>query len=123
MGVDVLTGGTDNHMILINVGNFREGLTGLTAQKCLEECGIIANRIPLPYGKKTASVTSGIRLGTPIVTKNGMGAEEMDSIAVLIDEVLKGVKIISDSEYSLDESFKEQMRNRVKDLCSKFAVC
>ncbi|MBA7687387.1 Serine hydroxymethyltransferase [subsurface metagenome] len=122
LGVEVLTGGTDNHMVLINVGNFREGLTGLTTQKCLEECGIIANRIPLPYDKKTSSVTSGIRLGTPIVTKNGMGAEEMDRIAVLIDAILKGVKIVSDTEYRIDESFKEQMRNKVKDLCGKFAV-
>jgi glycine hydroxymethyltransferase len=122
LGFDVLTGGTDNHMILINAGNFREGLTGLTAEKCLEECGITANRIPLPYDKKTSSVTSGIRLGTPIVTKNGMGAEEMDRIAELIDAVLKGVKIVSDSEYSLDESFKEQMRNKVNDLCSRFTV-
>ena len=123
MGVEALTGGTDNHMILINVGDLREALTGLTAQKCLEECGIIAKRIPLPYDNKTSSVTSGIRLGTPIVTKNGMGAEEMETIAVLIDAILKGVKIVSDTEYRIDESFKEQMRNDVKDLCIRFPIC
>jgi len=122
LGFDVLTKGTDNHMVLINVGNFREGLTGAAAQKCLEECGIIADRIPLPYDNKSPSVTSGIRLGAPIVTKNGMGAEEMARIAGLIDVVLKGVKIISDSEYSLDESFKEQMRKKVNDLCGRFTM-
>jgi glycine hydroxymethyltransferase len=122
LGFDVLTKGTDNHMVLINVGNLREGLTGITAEKCLEECGIIANRIPLPYDNKSSSVTSGLRLGTPIVTKNGMGAEEMGRIAVLIDAVLKGVKIVSDSEYSLDESFKEQMKKQINDLCSSFAI-
>ena len=120
--IDVLTGGTDNHMILVNVANSRDGLTGVIAQKCLEECGIIVDMNSLPYDEKSDSVTSGIRLGTPIVTKNGMGAEEMDSIAGLIDVVLKGVKIISDSEYRIDESFKEQMRNRVKDLCRRFPV-
>ena len=122
MGYDVLTGGTDNHMVLINVANLREGLTGLAAQKCLEECGIIVNRILLPYDKKKTSVTSGIRLGTPVVTKNGMGNKEMDGISGLIDAVLKGVKIIGDSEYKIDESFKEQMKNKVKELCSKFPM-
>ena len=122
LGVDVLTGGTDNHMVLINVGNLREGLTGVISQKCLEECGIIVNRIPLPYDKKPASITSGIRLGTPVVTKNGMGVEEMDSISAMIDAVLKEVKIISDTEYSIDESFREQMRDQVKELCSRFPM-
>ena len=84
-GYDVMTGGTDNHMILINVGNFRENLTGATAQKCLEDCGIVANKITLPYDKKPAELTSGIRLGTPIVTRNGMGSEEMSGISVMID--------------------------------------
>jgi len=109
-------------MVLINVANSRAGLTGLIAQKCLEECGIIVDMNKLPYDKKPASVTSGIRLGTPIVTKRGMGVEEMDSISALIDAVLKRVKIISDIEYRIDEPFKEQMREKIEDLCSKFAV-
>ena len=89
---------------------------------CLEECGIIVNRIPLPYDKKPASITSGIRLGTPIVTKNAMGVEEVDSISAMIDVILKRVKIISDTEYSIDESFREQMRDQVKELCSRFPM-
>jgi len=120
LGADVLTGGTDNHMVLINVGDLRDGLTGAIAQKCLEDCGIIVDRIPLPYDKKRITITSGIRLGTPVVTKNGMGAEEMDDISVMIDAVLKRVEIISDSEYRIGESFKEQMRNKVRDLCGRF---
>ncbi len=118
LGLDVLTGGTDNHMVLVNVSNFREGLTGVIAQKCLEECGIVVDVNKLPYDKKSASVASGIRLGTPIVTKNGMGVKEMDEISVLIDAILKAVEIISEREYKIDESFKEEKRNEVKELCS-----
>ena len=122
IGYDVLTGGTDNHMVLINVANLREGLTGVIAQKCLEECGIVVDRMLLPYDKKSVSATSGLRLGTPIVTRNGMGAEEIDSITAMIDAVLKEVKIISDTKYGIEESFKNKMRDKVKDLCSKFPM-
>ena len=121
MGYDILTGGTDNHMVLVNVANLREGLTGVTAQKCLEECGIIVDMIHLPYEERTA-VASGIRLGTPIVTKNGMGAKEMDGISALIDAVLKGVEIAGDSEYRIAESLREQTQATVKDLCSRFPM-
>ena len=121
-GYDVLTGGTDNHMVLVNVANFRDGLTGLIAQRCLEKCGIIVNMNQLPYDKKSPAVASGIRLGTPVVTKNGMGAEEMDRISILTDAVLRRVKIISDTEYEIDKSFKEQTKSEVKDLCSRFPV-
>ncbi|MBW8040454.1 MAG: serine hydroxymethyltransferase [Planctomycetes bacterium] len=120
LGHDVVTGGTDNHMVLVNVANLREGLTGLAAQKCLEECGIVVDMIGLPYSKKSASVTSGIRLGTPIVTKNGMGAKEMDCISALVDAVLRKVEVVNDNEYKIDESFREQTQGKVKDLCSRF---
>jgi glycine hydroxymethyltransferase len=121
-GLDVLTKGTDNHMILVNVANSRKGLTGVMAQKCLEECGIIVDRIPLPYDKRPATITSGIRLGTPVVTKRGMGVEEMGSISALINAVLKKVEILSDSEYTIDKSFKEKMKEQVKDLCDEFPI-
>jgi len=123
LGADVLTGGTDNHMILINAANWREGLTGVTAQKCLEECGIITDMIKLPYDRRPGSAASGIRLGTPIVTRRGLGTKEMDRISALMDAILKRVKIISDSECKIDESFKEEKRNEVKDLCSRFPMC
>jgi glycine hydroxymethyltransferase len=123
LGFDVLTKGTDNHMILINVANSRDGLTGVIAQKCLEDCSIIVDMIKLPYDKREATITGGIRLGTPVVTKRGMGVEEMGSISALIDAVLKRVKIVSDNEYRIDNSFKEQMKNKVKDLCSRFPIC
>ena len=131
LGYDVLTGGTDNHMVLVNVANWREGLTpplrgtgltGIIAQRCLEECGIVVDRVELPYESRESMVCSGIRLGTPIVTKNGMGDKEIASISTMIDAVLKEVKIISESEYKIDKSFKEQMRKQVKDLCGRFPM-
>ncbi len=123
LGYDVLTKGTDNHMVLVNVAAFREGLTGLVAQKCLEDCGIVINMNRLPYDKKSMAVASGIRLGTPIVTKNGMDIGEMDVISAMINSVLKSVKIISENEYGLDTSFKEQMKKQAKDLCRRFPMC
>ncbi len=122
LGYDILTGGTDNHLILINVSNLREGLTGFVAEKCLEECAMVVNKNVLPYDKRSETITSGIRLGTPIVTRNGMGEKEMAEIASLINIVLKKVKIISETEYELDESLKNQSRQRVMQLCSRFPM-
>jgi len=122
LGFDVLTGGTDNHMILVNVDNFRQGLTGIIAQKSLEDCGIIVNMNKLPYDKKPASVTSGIRLGTPIVTKNGMSDREMNEIASMVFEILQEVKTIGDHKYELDESFGQEKKEQAKALCSRFPM-
>jgi len=122
LGYDVLTGGTDNHMALVNVANFREGMTGVIAQKCLEDCGIIVNMNRLPYDTKSMAVASGVRLGTPIVTKNGMGAAEMHSISELIDAVLKGVRVVTNNEYRIDESLSSEIRNKVRQLCGRFPM-
>jgi glycine hydroxymethyltransferase len=122
LGLDVLTKGTDNHMILIDAGKSREGLTGVTAQRCLEECGIIVDKMRLPYDKKPSAITSGIRLGTPIVTRNGMGGGQMQSIAKMIDAALSHIEIISESEYKIDGSFKKQARDEASELCGKFPM-
>jgi len=122
LGYDVLTGGTDNHMVLVNVANFREGMTGVIAQKCLEDCGIIVNMNRLPYDTKSMAVASGVRLGTPIVTKNRMGAAEMHRISELIDAVLKGVRVVTNSEYRINESLSSEIRNKVMQLCRKFPM-
>jgi glycine hydroxymethyltransferase len=122
LGLDVLTKGTDNHMVLINAANLREGLTGVTAQKCLEECCIIVDKMQLPYDKKPSTITSGIRLGTLIVTKNGMGSVQMQTIAEMIGAVLKRIEIISETEYKIDNSFRKQIRAKVAELCDKFPM-
>ena len=122
MGHDVLTGGTDNHMALINVGNLRQGLTGVVAQKALEECGIVVNMNRLPYDSRPAAVASGIRLGTPIVTRNGMGPQQMDAIAGLLDEILREVKIVSERQYEIRGSIKRRTCEQVRHLCRDFPM-
>ena len=122
LGYDVLTGGTDNHMILVNIANLREGMTGAIAQECLEDCGIIINKNRLPYDTRSAAVTSGLRLGTPIVTRNGMSPEQMDVIAGFIDTTLRKVKIISEREYEIEDSLKDEIRHQVMELCHAFPM-
>ncbi|MCF7973912.1 MAG: hypothetical protein K9N55_08860, partial [Phycisphaerae bacterium] len=122
LGFEVLTGGTDNHMILINVTGFAPGLTGVIAQKCLEECGIIINMNRLPYDPLAQCITSGIRLGTPILTRHGMRAKEMYLIADLLHEVLRTVDVTGPSTYVLDDIFAAGMRERVRSLCQQFPL-
>lgn len=121
-GHDVLTGGTDNHMVLINVSNLREGLCGRAAQQCLERCGIIVNMNRLPYDRYPPAVTSGIRLGTPVVTRSGMGAGEMDDISAMIDEVLRKIVIKNNGLCEMDESFANSLKERVRYLCDRFPL-
>lgn len=126
-GFDVLTGGTDNHMILLDVTQFRvtqfeRGLTGAVSQRCLEACGIIVNMNRLPYDRKGQSVTSGIRLGTPIVTHSGMQVAHMAEIADLLASVLTQVKAVSDTSYHLEDRFVETTRDSVRGLCRRFPI-
>jgi len=118
-GYNVLTGGTDNHLMLVNVAGISEGLTGFAAQKCLEDCGIVVDRIHLPYDDKP-NITTGIRLGTPIVTRNGMGVPEMDQIADMMDAVLKKIQLVSECQYAIDESFATNAKQQAKMLSRRF---
>ena len=95
--------------------------TGEISQ-ALEECGIVINMNKLPYDERNAFVTSGMRLGTPIVTKCGMGAREMDVISLLIDRVLRAVEITGEKEYRLDEDLAGETREAVRGLCREFPV-
>jgi glycine hydroxymethyltransferase len=122
MGYDVLTGGTDNHLFCANVAHLRQGLTGLIAQRCLEDCGIIVNMNRLPYDRHNARITSGMRLGTPIVTRNGMRGPQMQVIARLVDSVLTRVEFRSEREYHLDPTFQAGIREQVQDLCAQFPM-
>jgi len=118
LGYDVLTGGTDNHMVLVDTVKSRDGLDGVTASRALEECGIVVDAIEIPYqeGKRPA----GIRLGTPIVTKRGMRADEMKRCAGFVDEVFENLEIIDSGRFELKEEFKKEIRGRVAALCGRF---
>jgi len=122
MGFDVLTGGTDNHMVLVNLAAYKGGMTGIVAQRALEQCGIIVNMNKLPYDKKPAAVTSGIRLGTPVITADGMAADQMREIAAMIEGVLDSVKVKSDTEYEINPDVVESVRDRVRELRCRFPI-
>jgi glycine hydroxymethyltransferase len=127
----VLTGGSDNHITLINVADI--GLTGRQAESALRECNITLNRNSLPYDPNGAWYTSGLRLGTPAITTLGMGKEEMKEIAGIIKFVLSNTSpaIIgtgakkgqtSLAKYNISESTVSTAKSRIKDLLSDYPL-
>jgi len=128
-GLEVLTGGTDNHLALINVYN--TGITGRQAESALEECGITVNRNSLPRDPNGPWYTSGLRVGTAAVTSLGMKEAEMAEIASLIADVIKATKRVPDkkspsqdskAKYIIDAGAKTAITERVKKLMSRFPV-
>lgn len=86
-GVTLVTGGTDNHIVLLDVSSF--GLTGRQAESALLDAGIVTNRNSVPNDPNGAWYTTGVRIGTPALTSRGFGAAEFDTVAELITNVLK----------------------------------
>ena len=86
-GLRLVSGGTDNHLILVDVSPL--GVTGKEAEARLNDIGLVANKNKIPFDQQTATVTSGIRLGTPSITSRGMGENEMDDIAQMIVDCVK----------------------------------
>jgi len=110
-GLNIISGGTDTHLMLIDLTS--RGINGKEAETALDLAGITLNKNAIPYDKLPASVTSGIRIGTPIVTTRGMKEPEMVVIADLILKVL-------DDPNSSDNI--RHVRDKVKALCEKFPV-
>ncbi len=108
-GFNLVSGGTDNHLILVDLTNFNT--TGKSAQSLLDEVGITVNKNTIPFDKLSSFVTSGIRLGTPAVTTRGMLEGDMKEIARLIKLT------ITDFEKSTDE-----VRKGVAQLCEKYPL-
>jgi glycine hydroxymethyltransferase len=119
-GYDVLTGGSDNHIVLINV--LARGLTGVIAERALEECHLIVNKNRIPGDTKSAFITSGVRLGTNSLALRGLGPSEMPLCAELIHRVLSSVKAVGDREYELDEAVKKSIQAEVQQLCRRFSI-
>ena len=86
-GFNLVSGGTDNHLILIDLSN--RGITGKEAELALDHAGITVNKNSVPFETKSPFVTSGIRLGTPAMTTRGMGSKEMRKIAAWVVEALE----------------------------------
>jgi len=85
-GANLVTGGTDNHLVLLDVTSF--GLTGRQAESALLDAGVVTNRNSVPGDANGAWYTSGVRLGTPALTTRGFGHDEFDKVAELIVDVL-----------------------------------
>ena len=107
-GFRLVSGGTDNHLILIDVRN--KGLTGKKAEELLEAVNVTTNKNTIPYDPESPFVTSGVRIGTPAVTTRGMKEEEMKRIAEIID-------------LALDETnTREEVKDKVLELCKDFPL-
>jgi len=102
-GYTVLTGGTDNHIVLLDLRN--KGLTGQDAETLLEEAGITVNKNLIPYDPQPPLKASGIRLGTPALTTRGFGEEDFRQVAAWIDAVLSN---------PTKEELRRQIRAEIK---------
>ena len=115
-GVSLVTGGTDNHLLLVDLRSKR--LTGTQAEKALERAGITCNKNGIPFDTENPMVTSGIRLGTPAGTTRGFGTAQFEQIGQMILEVLSALE----REPGGDEQVERAVRSRVRDLCSQFPI-
>jgi glycine hydroxymethyltransferase len=110
-GFKIFSGGTDTHLMLIDLKD--RNITGKEAEEALDRAGITVNKNSIPYDDKPATVTSGIRLGTPIVTSRKMKEPEMVIVADLISKVLNDPG---------DEETIREVRKKVRELCKKYPV-
>ena len=110
-GFRLVSGGTDNHLLLVDLRTFDEDLTGAEAQTVLDRAGITLNKNTVPDDPRSPFVTSGVRIGTPSTTTQGMAEPEMERIAELIVRTLKGRD---------DDSVVDVVRADVAELCSRF---
>lgn len=128
-GLDVLTGGTDNHIVLVDVSGF--GLTGMQAEQAVRSCGVTLNRNSLPFDNNGPWFTSGLRLGTPALTTLGMGADEMAEIAGILKRVLASAVPDDDStrpgrksrsKCTVPETVEQEARSAIADLLASYPL-
>ena len=110
-GYKIVSGGTDTHLMLVNLTN--KGITGKEADAALDASGIIVNKNAIPYDEKPPAVASGIRIGSPIVSTRGMREAEMREIVALIDRVL---------QHPQDQQVQAEVRAQAKTLCNRFPI-
>jgi glycine hydroxymethyltransferase len=110
-GFRLVSGGTDNHMMLVDVG--ARGISGKDAEKALDRLRITVNKNTIPFDTRPPMVASGVRIGTPAVTTRGMGPAEMDTIADCIARALDAIG---------DAAVEESVRRSVGELCAGFPL-
>jgi glycine hydroxymethyltransferase len=126
-GARLVTGGTDNHLVLIDVGGY--GLTGRQAEQALLDAGIVTNRNAIPRDPNGAWYTSGIRIGSPALTTRGLGTGEMDVIAGLMHEVLSQARPgttasggPSKATCAADPALAERVAKQASELLAQFPL-
>jgi glycine hydroxymethyltransferase len=107
----LISGGTDNHMMLIDLRN--KNITGKEAENALVRAEITVNKNMVPFDDKSPFITSGIRVGTPAITTRGLVEEDMETIVALIDRVLSN---------HTDESVIEEVADEVNEMMSERAI-
>jgi glycine hydroxymethyltransferase len=112
-GLRIVSGGTDNHLLLVDVFLDGKGVTGKVAEAALDKAGITVNKNTIPFDANKPFVTSGIRLGTPALTTRGMGEAEMRTVARLISEVIHDPQ---------SEEVGRKVREGVLELSARFPL-
>jgi len=108
-GFRVVSGGTDNHLVLIDVSV--KGLTGAQAEKILESAGITVNKNAIPFDPLPPRITSGIRIGTPAITTRGLREKDVEEVARYMCEALKN---------PYNEKLHSSIREKIREICKKF---
>ncbi len=116
----IVSGGTDNHLMLLDVG--ASGLTGKEVEAALDQVHITVNKNTIPFETRSPFVTSGIRLGTPAITTRGLGLGEMAQIAGWISQVCDALKAQTADDRTLPAPFAEKIRGEVHSLCGRFPI-
>ncbi len=116
-GLDIVSGGTDSHLMLVDLRPKR--VTGKAAEASLERAGMTANKNAIPFDPEKPAITSGVRLGSPAATTRGFGSEEFRQVGVMINEVLEGIGRSNDGT---NETVENAVRMRVKELCAHFPL-
>ncbi len=121
-GVQLVSGGTDNHLVLVDVHPF--GLTGRQAEQALLDSGIVTNRNAIPQDPNGAWYTSGIRIGTPALTTRGLGPAEMDQIAELMHTVLTSTTPAdaSKAKYRLDPAVADHISKQATEMLADYPL-
>jgi glycine hydroxymethyltransferase len=121
-GVQLVSGGTDNHLVLVDVHPF--GLTGRQAEQALLDSGIVTNRNAIPQDPNGAWYTSGIRIGTPALTTRGLGPADMDQIAELMHTVLTSTTPAdaSKAKYRLDPAVADHVSKQATEMLADYPL-
>ena len=115
-GVDLVTGGTDNHLVLVDLRP--KGLKGNQVEHALERAGITCNKNGIPFDDEKPTITSGVRLGTPAGTTRGFGEAEFRQVGELILQVFDGLKNNPEG----DEAIEKSVRSKILALCEQFPI-